>query len=79
MILGVPCISSDFDVAFEQIKDGKNGVILSNTNCDSYIDRLCDIIDNRTKYKKAVENFGYKTESILRKWDELFNEREEAN
>ena len=79
MVLGVPCISSDFDVAFEQIKDGKNGVILSNSNCDSYIDRLCDIIDNKSKYKKAVSHYGYKTDAILRKWDELFDERERTN
>ena len=30
MMIGVPCITSDFKVAFEQIKDQNNGIILSN-------------------------------------------------
>ncbi len=75
MIIGTPCISSDFPVAFEQIKDGKNGIILSNINTDSYIDRIDDIINNKNKYKKAVSKFGYKNETILRKWAELFNDK----
>ena len=54
MILGVPCISSDFKVAFEQIKDGKNGIILSCEDTDSYKDRIDDIMENKAKYKKAL-------------------------
>ena len=50
MILGVPCISSDFKVAFEQIKDGKNGIILSMNDTESYKDRIEDIIKNKNKY-----------------------------
>ena len=73
MILGTPCIASDFPVAFEQIKDGKNGIILSNENTESYKDRICDIMENKSKYKKAVNKFCYKNEEILRKWAELFN------
>ena len=75
MILGIPCISSDFDVAFEQIKDNENGIILSNTNYESYKDRLYDIINNKQKYKNSVSNYVYKIDSIIRKWDDLFNER----
>lgn len=73
MILGTPCIASDFKVAFEQIKDGKNGIILSNEDTDSYKDRICDIMDNKNKYKKAVSKFCYKNDTILRKWADLFN------
>ena len=57
----------------EQIKDGKNGIILSNENTESYKDRICDIMENKSKYKKAVNKFCYKNEEILRKWAELFN------
>lgn len=72
MILNVPCISSDFEVASEQIKDGKNGIILSCQDTDSYIHRIDDIMNNKQKYKKAVSKFCYKNDSILRKWAELF-------
>lgn len=75
MIIGTPCISSDFPVAFEQIKDGKNGIILSNLDTDSYKDRINDIIENKDKYKKAVSKFCYKNETILRKWADLFNDK----
>jgi glycosyltransferase involved in cell wall biosynthesis len=73
MILGTPCISSDFPVAFEQIQDGKNGIILSNADTASYNNRINDIMENKKKYKKAISKFCYKNEEILRKWAELFN------
>lgn len=72
MILGVPCISSDFKVAFEQIKDGKNGIILSCDDTDSYKDRIDDIMNNKSKYKKAVQKYCYKNSAILKRWDDIF-------
>ena len=57
MMIGVPCITSDFKVAFEQIKDQNNGIILSNELTDTYSERIDDIINNKDKYKKAVKNF----------------------
>ena len=73
MMIGVPCITSDFKVAFEQIKDKSNGIILSNEETTTYSDRIDDIISNKDKYKKAVKNFKYKNDAIIRKWDETFN------
>ena len=73
MMIGVPCITSDFKVAFEQIKDQNNGIILSNELTDTYSERIDDIINNKDKYKKAVNNFKYKNDAIIRKWDEIFN------
>ena len=73
MMIGVPCITSDFKVAFEQIKDQNNGIILSNELTDTYSERIDDIINNKDKYKKAVKNFKYKNDTIIRKWDEIFN------
>ena len=73
MMIGVPCITSDFKVAFEQIKDKSNGIILSNEETTTYSDRIDDIINNKDKYKKAVKNFKYKNDAIIRKWDETFN------
>ena len=74
MLLGIPGISSDFEVAFEQIEDGKNGIILSCDDTESYKDRINDIIKNKEKYKNAVQEYCYENNSILGKWDELFNE-----
>ena len=73
MMIGVPCITSDFKVAFEQIKDQNNGIILSNELTATYSERIDDIINNKDKYKKAVKNFKYKNDAIIRKWDEIFN------
>lgn len=73
MMIGVPCITSDFKVAFEQIKDQNNGIILSNEAPETYSERIDDIITNKEKYKKAVKNFKYKNDAIIRKWDEIFN------
>ena len=75
MILNVPCISGDFPVAFEQIKDKENGVILKNLEPDTYIDRVQDIVKNKTKYKNAVKNYKYNNKEIIKKWDELLNEK----
>ena len=71
MIIGVPCITSNFKVAFEQIHDGSNGIILSNEHTETYGDRIDDIIDNKQKYKLAVKRFKYKNDKIIRKWDEI--------
>ena len=35
-ILGIPCVVTNFDVAHEQIEDGKNGIILDMQNEDYY-------------------------------------------
>lgn len=75
MIVGTPCISTDFSVAFEQIKDGKNGIILSSDDVDSYKDRICDIIENKGMYKDAIGSFSYRNDDILRKWDKLIYEK----
>ena len=63
-----------FKVAYEQIQDGKNGIILNKDNTDSYIDRIDDIINNKEKYKKAVSNFSYENKDIIEKWNKLLNE-----
>ncbi len=73
MILNVPCISSDFEVAFEQITDKVNGIILSRENTDSYKTRIEDIITNKDKYKKAVKNYTYDNTTIIENWNNIIN------
>ena len=76
MCLGVPCISTDFEVAFEQIKDKNNGIILSRDNLDSYKDRISDIVNNKAKYKASIGEFNYDNDSIICDWNKLLEEME---
>ena len=71
MCLGVPCISTDFEVVFEQIRDRENGIILSREDTSSYKDRINDIVKNKKKYKKAIMNFKYDNDAILKAWEDL--------
>lgn len=71
MCLGVPCISTDFEVVFEQIRDKENGIILSRDDTDSYKKRINDIVKNKNKYKKSIINFKYDNDTILKEWEEL--------
>lgn len=73
MCLGIPCISTDFEVAFEQIKDKSNGIILSRTDLDSYKDRIGEIVCNKKRYKRAVKTFMYDNDSVLKEWNELLD------
>lgn len=73
MTLHVPCICSDFEVAFEQIQDGKNGIILAR-EAKSYKDKVSEIMNGKGKYKEAVKNYFYDNEKILKEWEKLINE-----
>lgn len=70
-ILGIPCIITDFDVAFEQIHDMENGIILERYNTDSYEDRIDDIIDNKDKFKNNLKDFEYDITKIINTWLEI--------
>lgn len=69
MILGVPCICTDFEVVYEQIEDSKNGIILSRENASSYKDRVLEIVKSKEKFKNAVSKFDCNNDIILNKWE----------
>ncbi len=69
-ILGIPCIITDFDVAFEQIHDMENGIILERYNTDSYANRIDDIINNKSKFKENLKDFEYNISTIINAWIE---------
>ena len=73
-LLDVPCIISDFDVAYEQIEDMKNGIILSRQNTDSYKDRIEDIINNKEIFKQNLKDFDYDINKILKVWEKKLSE-----
>lgn len=72
LILGVPCIVSNFYGVEKQINDRKNGIILdmNNTNC-SYEKRINDIISLKEILKKNVQQRDYNREKIIEYWKEL--------
>ncbi len=72
-LLGVPCIISDFDVAYEQIEDMKNGIILSRQNTDSYKDRIDDILNNQEYFKENLKNFDFDINKIVYAWDKILS------
>lgn len=71
-ILGVPCILTNFDSAYEQISDMENGIILDRYNLETYCDRIDDIINNNKKFKEVMKKYCYSNEKSIEKWYELF-------
>ena len=72
-ILGIPSIVTDFDSAFEQVEDMKNGIILSRENLETYKVRVDDIVNNCKTFKDNIKDFRYSINEILEKWEELLN------
>lgn len=70
LILGVPCITTDFEAAFEQINKN-NGIILSRDNLESYENKISDILNNKNKLKNNIKNYYYDNNKILKEWNDL--------
>lgn len=73
-LLDIPCIISDFDVAYEQIEDMKNGIILSRENTDTYKDRIDDILNCKDMFKENLKDFDYDTNKMVNVWEEKLSE-----
>jgi len=72
-ILGIPSIVTDFDSAYEQVEDMKNGIILSREKLDSYKERIDDIVNNFKLFKENIRDFKYDTSDVIGKWEELLS------
>ncbi len=72
-ILKVPCIVSNFDVAYEQITDNVDGIILDKHDTDSYKDKIDTILNSKEKLKSNLENFQYTNKEIVLNWKSLLN------
>lgn len=70
-ILGVPCIVTDFDVAYEQILDNQTGIILSRDNVESYEDKIDQIVNNKKIYKENLKGFKWSNDKTLKKWEKI--------
>ena len=67
-VLGVPCIVTDFEVAYEQILDNKTGIILSRDNIESYEEKIDLIVNNKQLYKDNLKDFKWSNDKTLRRW-----------
>ena len=70
-ILGVPCIVTDFEVAYEQILDNQTGIILSRDNIESYEEKIDQIVNNKKIYKDNLKSFKWSNEKTLRRWAKI--------
>lgn len=71
-ILGVPCILSNFDSAYEQIENMKNGLILDRYDLNTYNAIVKDIVENKEKFKQETKQYVYSNETSIEKWNILF-------
>ena len=71
LILGVPCIVTDFDSAYEQIKDGENGIILSRDDSLSYKNRVNDILNKKNYMKLNINNVTFDNENSMKMWFDI--------
>ena len=71
--LGIPCILTNFDSAYEQVVDMKNGIILEKNDLTKYEDRINDILFNKEKFKNEVMKYEYSNSASIDKWDELLD------
>ncbi len=69
-IVGTPCVVTDFDAAFEQIEDGKNGIILRRNNED-YEQLVKNMVMKKEILHENLKTFNYDLENIMNKWDSI--------
>lgn len=75
LILGVPCIVSNFFGVEKQIQDKANGIILDMDNIDgTYEKRINDIISLKQILKQNVQQKDYNREKIIEQWNKLLEE-----
>lgn len=70
-LLQVPCIVTNFEAAYEQIEDGKNGIILNRYDTSLYKDRITDILTKHDFFKENLKDFKYDNSLIIRKWKRI--------
>lgn len=74
LILGIPCIVSNFYGVEKQINDKVNGIILDmNNDNENYEKRVNDIISLKEILKKNVQQKDYSREKIIEYWKTLLN------
>ncbi|MEG1990398.1 MAG: glycosyltransferase [Clostridia bacterium] len=72
-ILDIPCIVTNFKSVYEQIEDGKTGIIVDKESTDKYSIKLDKIMEQKLKLKENLKKFKYNNESIIQYWDNLLS------
>ena len=72
LILGIPCIVSNFKGVTNQIQDKENGIIFDLNNTEqSYNNKVSDVINLKDKLRENVKNKNYSKEYVLKIWNEM--------
>lgn len=72
LILGIPCIVSNFNGVTNQIKDMENGIIFDLDNTvQNYDTRVNDVINLKDILKLNVKCGNYSKEYVLEKWKDM--------
>ncbi len=72
-ILGVPVVVTNFESSYEQVKDGKNGIIVDLDIID-YTTTIDRMIGEKSNLKRNLVDFEFHNE--ISKWYDIFNEIE---
>lgn len=69
LILGIPCIVTNFEGVEKQIIDGENGIILEmENNNDVYQKKVSDIIELKSKLRENISKKDYNREKCINSW-----------
>ena len=76
MMLGVPCITTDYPGADEAILDGENGLVVPRGNTDKLAEAIIKILlDDKLRAQLSqnalAESEKYKKENVLKLWDNV--------
>lgn len=74
LMLGVPCITTNFVGVNNQITDKENGIILEMTNENNHYEkRLDDILALKETLKQNVKEKDYGREQIINEWEKMLS------
>lgn len=76
MMIGLPCISTDYPGADELISDGKNGRIVKRGDSSALAQRIIGLLEDQSAasilaYQGALDAERYKTEHVLQLWTQV--------
>lgn len=73
LILGVPCITTNFEGVEKQIIDGENGIIVEMNNYNNnYQNKISNVVELKEQLKENVRKKNYSREAIINRWMSLF-------
>ena len=69
LILGVPCIATNFAGVEKQIINNENGIIIGMENCNNeYEKKIEDVLNLKKQLKNNIKGKNYNREHIITAW-----------